>query len=90
MCKVTLANVRKVAANYGATVDEQSSGRNGRHFSVTVDLPAGKVWCATQSHTLSDGGFAGSDNSVFCADVIERMEMGTDVCEDEDCEICHP
>lgn len=97
--RLTLADVRRVAAKYGAVVDEQHSGPGGREFSVIVDLYGGRTWkanggCHGVYSSTYDGG--ADDRSDCCRDAIEQMEHGTNdpeddgTCGDPECEWCHP
>jgi hypothetical protein len=90
--KCTLADVRKAAARIGGAVDEQSSGLNGRTFTVLVDSPAGTVWNATGCHVVCELTADGPADWRYkvCAAAIEQMEQGTSACDDPECDHCHP
>lgn len=90
--RVTLADVRKAAAEFGGTIDEQSSGYCGRQFSVLVDSPRGKVWKSKQCHVIYEStvGDRAEWRSQICAEAIEAMQDGLDDCEDPECDHCHP
>lgn len=87
-----MADVRRVAAKLGASVDEQSSGKCGRSFSVLVDSPAGRIWNATGCHVIYETTADGPAEwrRAVCENAIAAMEQGTSECEDDECDHCHP
>ena len=81
--KPTIANVRKVAASYGAEVVADTLGR-----CINVDLPAGRVWAANDSHSVVGGVCPGEPMSEAYADLLEQMSYGVQECSDAQCEYC--
>ncbi len=83
--KPTKANVAKVAASYGATLDEC-----GTFFNI--DAPAGKVWDAHGGHSLHVETFRPADPAAWrtesYADALERMAYGLSPCEQDECDMC--
>ncbi len=92
---LTIADLRRAAAQYGGTVD---GGIIGRYASYNVDAPDGKVWACEFFHALhldwhvGDGGRPTwpAEKQDALADAIERMGMGLEDCDDPECDSCHP
>ena len=84
--KPTLANVRREAERYGAEVEY---GLSGRYDTITIDLPAGKVWVANGCHCLSCSVVIRLVADQY-RDLLEQMAYGTDDCDDPECDFCYP
>lgn len=79
---MTIAQLRKLAASYGATI-EVLSGIG--HYGVYADLPPGKHWQANDGI----GVCATSEKQEAHADLAEKMREGVCDCADPlTCEEC--
>lgn len=78
----------RVAASYGATLDEQTLPA-----FFNADAPTDRVWAASGTHALcvaleqNGHKWAGLAAEVY-ADVLERMAYGLEDCDDPECDAC--
>ena len=84
----TLA-LKRLVKKHGGTVVNESSGRM---CVYQCEAPAGKVWSCCGIHCIRVEWRKGEDayRISAIADGMERVAMGTEDCEDEDCDYCHP
>lgn len=84
MSRVSEAQIRGRLTSLGVTDIE--IGYSGRAYEVSAYAPKGKVWSATQSHTLIESWFT---NPAGCrAAAMENIALGLAECEEPDCEMC--
>lgn len=79
--------LRRELKKHGASIDD-SSGGDWKSYCLTS--PAGRIWKANFSHVLFSSWQNDSESSGSIQDAIERMQLGTEACEDTECEWCHP
>lgn len=86
----TLAQIRRAITKHGAELTIQDAG-DAR--TLNIDLPAGMRWVVNGCHALA-GHFRPGESKGWASDVytdmLERMEYGTEVCTDTECDICYP
>lgn len=85
---MTRKKFNAILAKYGVTLDELSEDGS----DLIVDSPAGKVFRATGTHSMSEpfsnrGGQSWKSEAYRL--MAERIEMGLENCEIEDCDVCN-
>ena len=84
----TLAQVKAIAAKWGAKVEVTDSGR---YRTIEIFATNGKVWGSNFCHSLTSELRPGESkewqSDVF-AGLINDMRYGLDDCNETDCEIC--
>lgn len=83
MC--TLVQLKKAADKIGATVEDQ---RIGMSHMCEVFSPKGKRFFCDSIHILVDDAYIPWKPDY--AELLRRMEMGLEDCDDMECEWCHP
>lgn len=87
MATLQINDFKRVARKFGATLYHSYAGR---YHSYNIDAPHGKLWSASDTHTLVVEWR--KDDPVYkhdaIADVIERMEEGLHDCDVDDCDFC--
>lgn len=89
--KPTLANVKRLAAKLGATVDYERSRPPFEKFPrIHIDLPTGKHWVENETNTIIDDGAEDttSERAAMFYRVIEAMLCGVEDCPYSGCENC--
>lgn len=77
------------AKELGATIAALGVTSSGRMFEAVIDAPGRSVFCTTGCHCITVSVFAGKGAAaVVYKDALADMEMGTEKCGIEDCDIC--
>lgn len=82
---VTLKDVRKLAKQLGATVEDDKIGNT---HECRVEAPHRKRWACRGVHEMVDSSFLPWKPDY--ADVLDGMKFGLEDCTDPDCDWCNP
>jgi hypothetical protein len=81
----TLKEVRRLAREIGATVEDT---RDGGTHECRVEAPDGFYWAEGSVHEMVDCSYRPWKPDY--ADLLSRMKYGVTKCTDPDCDWCHP
>ncbi len=87
---MTKIKVYKLAKKLNATIQERGSGYDG--WDIMVDAPDGYVWsCGGDIHCLvaNNQAWPEGGKQELWQDLYERMIHGIELCELDDCDMCH-
>lgn len=97
MVRITVSYIQGIARRHGATFSTDGNVRQSTSIGhgLYLDAPDGKVWresgchvsCAIHGHDYH-GALTGEDLRKALADVQKIIDLGTEDCTDEDCDVC--
>ncbi len=88
--KSTLANVRELAKQLGATVEVDGPSLGAHYEKIHIDLPPGRHFLATDSNLIVEHSddYGRKSRKMLYADLIYQMNCGVGDCPEGGCSEC--